>query len=255
MHRGTVRSDRRRRSVRRGARGGAGVAHRRRWRRPTSGRVRAMRRWRRRAPSQTFAATRPRSGPRHRSPTVCAPRCRESSASRPRRCASSSWKGRDRTARTAPTMPRRTRCSSRRLSGSRCACSGRARTSTVGIRRARSSCSTCVRVSMRPAASWRGTRRCGFPPTVAAPGFCWRRNRRAFPRTADATPPRSSRTVIRPIRPTTSECSRTGCATRRSTRPTCALPASPRTCSRSRASPTRLRRRSESTRSSSAPAA
>ena len=141
---------------------------RRRWRRPTSGRVRATRRWRRRAPSQTFAATPPRSGRRRRSPTACAPRCRASSASRPRRCASSSSKGRDRTARTAPTTPRPTRCSSRRPSASRCACSGRVRTSTAGIRRARSSCSTCARVSMPPAGSWRGTRRCGFPPTAAA---------------------------------------------------------------------------------------
>ena len=45
---------------------------------------------------------------------------------------------------------------------------------------------------------------------------------------------RSSRTATRRIPPITSACSRTGCATRRSTRPTCARRGSRPTCSRSR---------------------
>ena len=47
--------------------------------------------------------------------------------------------------------------------GSPCACSGRVRTSSDGIRKDRSSCSTCAPASTQRAASWPGTRRCGCP--------------------------------------------------------------------------------------------
>ena len=52
----------------------------------------------------------------------------------------------------------------------------------------------------RVAASWRGTRRCGFPRTAAARASCWPRNLPGFRRTAVATPPRCSRTAIRLVR-------------------------------------------------------
>ena len=126
--------------------------------------------------------------------------------------------------------------------------SGRARLGSEGTAAvARSACRT-----RRIAAGWwRGTRRCGFPPTAAARGSCSRRSPRASPRTTAGTPPRSSRTATRRMPPITCGCSRTGCATRRSIRPTCAPPASLPTSSRSRVSPTRSRPRCESIRSSS----
>ena len=104
-----------------------------------------------------------RSGPRRRSPMACARRWRACSASTRRRCGSSSSKGRDRTAPTAPIMPRPTPCCCRRLSARRSACSGRGRTSTDGIRKDRSSCSISAPGSMPTGGSWRGRPRCGFP--------------------------------------------------------------------------------------------
>ena len=150
--------------------------------------------------------------------------------------------------RTAPITRRPMRCCSRRRSDSPCACSGHVRTSTLGIRRARSSCSIYEQGSTRLDGWWRGTPRCGFPPTAAGRGSCSPPSQQASPRTTAGTPPRSSRTAIRRTPPITCGCWRTGCATPRSIPPTCALPASRPMSSRSRVSPTRSRPRCESIR-------
>ena len=165
-----------RRSVRRGARGGARLVHDRLaatyfW--PCQSHaslgavLRGRRRPRRRRDHLDLVAGHPRPArdPRARLRTRAA-----------RRCASSSSRARVRTARTAPTTRRPMPCCCRRRSGSRCACSGRVRTSTAGIRRARSSCSTCAPASTPRDGSSRGTRRCGFRPTAAARGSCSRRS-------------------------------------------------------------------------------
>ena len=137
----------------------------------------------------------------------------------------------------------------RRRSAARCACSGRGRTSTDGIRKDRSSCSICAPAST-PAAGWSAGRpRCGSRPTAAARASC-------SPREAAGIPQDSGRdaaaiyengdpsyavdhvrvvahwmrdTPLNPVEP-----ARAGQARR--------------TCSRSRASPTRSRQRRQSIR-------
>ena len=74
---------------------------------------------------------------RRRRPTICASSSRRCFACRPRTCAASMSRAPAATAATATRTPRPTRRCSPRPSASRCACSGRARTSTAGIRRAR----------------------------------------------------------------------------------------------------------------------
>ena len=180
-----------------------------------SGRTRATRRSARRAPSPTCVTTARPSGPPRRPATACAERSRGCSASRPTRCGSSSSRDPDRTARTGPTTRPPTRCSSRRPCGSRCACSGRARTSSVGIRKARSSFSICAPASIRPGASSPGRHRCGSPRTCRARGPFLQRRPRGFRRMPAAMPPRSRKTAIRLTSPAAFASSRTGRKRRR----------------------------------------
>ena len=72
----------------------------------------------------------------------------------------------------------------------RCACNGRARTSTAGIRRARRNCSTSRERSTPTAASSTGAPRCGFrrPPRVCSIFRCWRRRQPGSTMSSDSIP-------------------------------------------------------------------
>ena len=186
------------------------AARQRRSRQRTSGLSRVMHRSARHAPSRTCApmAARP-SGARRRGRTVFAPTSRRYSAFRPRSSGSSFSTARDRTAPMEPIMWRLMRCSCRKPSAGPFACSGCGTTNTAGIRKARSSCSTCVLRSTMPDASSRGRRRCGCPTPRRGHARCCRPRARRFRRNTAPAPAPLRRTAILPMRPTTCASSRT----------------------------------------------